>query len=308
MATVPNGIFDEFESDIETGNYYGQLYGRLIKMSIIAIREAIKGISPKGPIPLVLALPQSRDKAIPQPAELILHNIKIQPDLAQVDIKQAQLIHTGRAGGIQTLEIAQRFLYGLNHEYVLIGGVDSYCEYPILMALDEDKRLMATGRMDSFVPGEGAAFLLVTRNPAVALQVQGQCISLGNPGIAQEPGYMESEEPYLGEGLDQAFKKALLNTREPVTTLYSSMNGENFWAKEYGVALMRNQQHFVEELNVEHPADCFGDLGAATGTTLLILSAARLLSREKESSHLVYASSDNQWRAVVGLNKVPQLR
>jgi 3-oxoacyl-[acyl-carrier-protein] synthase-1 len=51
-----------------------------------------------------------------------------------------------------------------------------------------------------------------------------------------------SDETYRGDGLDAAFKQALSeHAGEGIHTIYASMNGENYWAKEFGVAYLRNK-------------------------------------------------------------------
>src|SRR5436190_637255 len=44
---------------------------------------------------------------------------------------------------------------------VLVGGLDSYLEPPLLDQLDDQRRLLGAGAPDGFVPGEGAAFVLL---------------------------------------------------------------------------------------------------------------------------------------------------
>jgi hypothetical protein len=61
----------------------------------------------------------------------------------------------------------------------------------------------------------------------------------------------------------------------PVHTIYSSMNGEHYWAKEYGVAMSRNPP--LRESKIAHPADCVADLGTATGAVLTGMATKHLL-------------------------------
>lgn len=72
--------------------------------------------------------------------------------------------------------------------------------------------------------------------------------------------------------LDRAFKKTLAG-QEPgsIDRIYSSMNGEHHWAKEYGVAL----------------------------------AAENLYKQPNTSAHLVYSSSDNARRGAIVMEKIP---
>ncbi len=116
---------------------------------------------------------------------------------------------------------------------------------------------------------------------------------------------MGSDEPYRGDGLDQAFKKALINHAQPnIHTIYSSMNGENHWAKEYGVAYIRNKPAFQGKVEIEHPAQCYGDVGAATAPLLIALAAEALFKDRNAHTHLVYSSSDTAKRGAIVVEKL----
>ena len=303
MSRVPDEVFSSIDIEIDEGDIYGQVYDRIIKMSVLALREAFSQVDIKKPVPLILSLPESNTTVDTIPEDLLKINILKQKDIP-VEPTQIRSIATGRAGVIQSLELAQRYLFDMGHDYVVIGGADCFLEYPILQYLDKDQRLNATGSMDGFAPGEGAGFLLITRHASAALKVDNKVISLNSPGVSQEPGHMRSEESYLGEGLDYSFKQALKTNKAKITRVYSSMNGESFWAKENGVAMMRNKKHFHDDVATEHPADCYGELGCSTGAVLIALSASQLFNETTEYNHLVYTSSDNEWRSSVVVNKV----
>ncbi|MFK5891689.1 MAG: hypothetical protein QM504_00540 [Pseudomonadota bacterium] len=303
MARVPDEIFTDFEGEIDEGDMYGEVYDHIIKMSIIALREAVSQSDITKPVPLIISLPESNPSLEAIPLDLLTKNLLNQTDIP-IDKTQIRSIATGRAGVIQSIELAQRYLFEMNHDYVLVGGSDCYLEYPTLQYLDADRRLNATGEMDGFVPAEAAGYILLTKHTQAALKIENKIVSLGSPGVAQEPGHLKSEEVYMGDGLDNSFKNALVTNNLLITRVYSSMNGESYWAKENGVAMMRNKKHFHENVTTEHPADCYGELGSATGAVLLALSVSQLFKETTECNHLVYTSSDNEWRASVVLNKI----
>jgi 3-oxoacyl-[acyl-carrier-protein] synthase-1 len=75
------------------------------------------------------------------------------------------------------------------------------------------------------------------------------------------------------------------------------MNGESHWAKEWGVGFLRSRASFDESHSMKHPADCFGDTGAAAGALLAGLAALDASS----GPALVYASSDLGPRASISI-------
>jgi 3-oxoacyl-[acyl-carrier-protein] synthase-1 len=98
---------------------------------------------------------------------------------------------------------------------------------------------------------------------------------LTGAAIGHEPGHLQSDAPYLGEGLAGAVGRLLAEAppAAPIACTYASFNGERYWAREFGVARVRNSGHFADAMQMEHPAECCGDLGAAHGPLLACLAA-----------------------------------
>ena len=97
----------------------------------------------------------------------------------------------------------------------------------------------------------------------------------------------------------EAVKLALNGNGEKIRTVFAGLNGENFGAKEWGVAYMRNSGHFEEEIKIEHPADCIGDVGAALGPVMIEIAVAGMNRGYIEAPCLVWCSSDYGQRAGV---------
>jgi 3-oxoacyl-[acyl-carrier-protein] synthase-1 len=255
---------------------------------------------------LILVMPEDTPDMAYITDEALITNLTNQPDLP-LHKDMVRCVRSGRAAGILGLEMARSLLYGQNADYVLVGGSDSYCTYQRLTGLDEDDRVLATDNMDGFAPGEGAGFMLLTRHPEHATVHKDHIIALCQPSSSQEPGHLGSEKPYQGEGLAAAFRQALADyAGDGIHSIYASMNGENFWSKEYGVAFMRNAPCWQENIKLEHPADCYGDLGSATAPVLIGLAAENLKQQPGVATHLVYSSSDGPWRAAVRVEKRPR--
>jgi 3-oxoacyl-[acyl-carrier-protein] synthase-1 len=126
-------------------------------------------------------------------------------------------------------------------------------------------------------------------------------------GVGREPGHRESSEPYRGEGLSAAFREAFAHVprqAEPVRTVYLSLNGESFWAKEWGVGHLRFHSRFAEALRIEHPAENFGDPGAGAGPLMVGMAALGLSRGYRQGPCLVSCSSDREERAAVLLRAV----
>jgi len=306
MALVPDGALPPLQDDLDIRGKASFRYRRILRMCHVAATQAMATYTGKTPIPVFFSAP-ANDVGLNEPLpKRIIHDLHQQTGLL-IDPAASRLMGTGRSGVLNALDLAFRYLYDTDAECVLIGGGDSYQNSELLAALDKEGRILAPGVMNGFAPGESAAFVLLTRNPALALRSATHLPSLLTPGIANEPGHLFSDEPYRGDGLDQAFKSALAAYDGDINigNIYSSMNCEHYWAKEYGVAITRNANAFDNEFEIHHPADCYGDLGAATGAVLINFVTQALLNGHITTPSLIYCSSDHQYRAAVCFEPLP---
>ena len=274
---------------------------RLLQMASGAIQEMFAHYQGE-PIPLIMAGPENSPDFNNQLPSHFLSLLRTQAKLP-ILYSASRILCTGRTGVLEAIRLAQYYLASGHYQQVLVGGVDSCQHTDWLHFLERDGRLKSespNGRGDTFAPGEGAAFLLLTNNPTLAMNEKGHRITLSAPGFGQEPGHIYSDQPYQGAGLDAAVKAALsvLPEQQHISTVFSSMNGEHYWAKEFGVAMTRSSERF-HNLKHEHPADCYGDIGAASGGALIAFAALHSLTRSTPTNCLVCTSSDSAYRAAI---------
>jgi 3-oxoacyl-[acyl-carrier-protein] synthase-1 len=199
------------------------------------------------------------------------------------------------------LQEAMNWLHSGKVEFALAGGVDSYLDLHILGSLDRDKRVLSPARADGFIPGEGSAFLLLASPEAARTHDLTPRARLSAVAADHEDGHLYSEKPYRGDGLARTFTRVFSdgNGQVPIRNVYATMNGESHWAKEWGVAYLRNRKFFDPAFSLHHPADCYGDLGAAAGLTLAGLAVHGIAEEYRESPSLIFASNDRGERAAV---------
>jgi 3-oxoacyl-[acyl-carrier-protein] synthase-1 len=295
MAMLPDDALPPLAPPLRKDHSINQRRKRMLQLADVALMQCLKSAGDiDGKLPLFLAGPETLPG---QPLAITdsFINALVEQTGAPIDIINSTVIPHGRAAGIIALEAAIQQLAKGTSPYVLVGGVDSYADDDLLYQLMEENRTLASGIMDGFAPGEGAAFLLLTAKPDDAAGLA----RLMQPGHAEESGHRYSNEPYLGDGLAEAFAIALQNSKQPVTTVFASLNGENHGAKEWGVAYARNSATIDTEFELCHPADCFGDTGAAIGPILLALAALGFQSGDLSAPALVWAASDGPKRAAV---------
>ena len=137
---------------------------RLARLGGPALREALTS-APGDPIPLLLGIAEPRDEARHPVGPEMLEVLSIQTGVA-FDRSCSKTYPLGRAAGLVALDDALTLLDRGRASSVLVGAVDSYLDLGLLEALDREGRLKTGDVSDGFVPGEGAAFLLIAASRA----------------------------------------------------------------------------------------------------------------------------------------------
>ncbi len=285
---------------------------RMLRLAQVALEDALAPLRPLGgdappapspgspawtPIPLLLSLPEQHTTLPLKPAKFLARLAQQAPDL--IDVSRSVAVPRGRAGGLMALREAAARLTRGDSPFVLVGGVDTLVDLYVLGTLDMQGRIRNEVNSDGFSPSEGASFLLLALASTAQQRGLTPLAQLFGQASGHESGHLYADEPYLGEGLAGTFASLLADTPppEPITCVYSSFNGERYWAREFGVARLRQSTSFAPEHQMEHPAECFGDLGAAHGTALAALAAHGVSRGYRGAPCLVYASSDYGDRA-----------
>jgi 3-oxoacyl-[acyl-carrier-protein] synthase-1 len=214
----------------------------------------------------------------------------------KVDRARSVVVPRGRAAGLMALEQALAAIQAQPALTVIVGGVDSYLDLRLLSALDNEQRILGGRAMDGFIPAEGAAFFVLS-GPGAA---NGHPVTVNAAASAMDPGHRYGSEPARGEGLAAALEQARQRAGKlhaPIGTTFAGFNGESFDAKLWGVARLRHGDLFSPTMIVDHPADKFGDTGAAMGAILIALAAKSLESGTRPGPALVWAASDREPRA-----------
>ncbi len=211
----------------------------------------------------------------------------------------------GHAGGLMSLQAAAQALSRGEVETALVIGVDSYHDTRTIASLDLRRRLMSGRNRSGFPPGEAAGACLLVRGEVAQRHRLPVFARIRSAATAIEPHPLRSTEPCLGEGLTAVLSSVAGSLRVPhelITASYCDLNGERYRNDEYVYALMRAQEAFVDPHDYISPADCWGDVGAASGllfVVLAVVSSAR--GYAKGSVAVLWAGSDSGYRSAVAL-------
>lgn len=291
LASLPEEVVPPLEEALE-GEGLSQRARRMLRLAGPALNQARISLGPTELPALFLAVPETLPTMAPSVERTFLRHLHRQAG-GGFALERSRLFASGRAGGFEAASAALDALSGKGNS-VLVGGVDTHYDARLLSTLDLEGRILAEGVMDGFAPGEGAGFLLLGRRgpaekPALA--------NLYSPGIGAEAGHRYSTKPYLGDGLAGAIASALDSAKgRPIPAVLSGLNGENHGAKEWGVSIARNFDSFADPFRHDHPAEFYGDLGAATGPVLIGLAAFGLRQGHFSGPCLTWCASDTALR------------
>ncbi|MCK4706827.1 MAG: hypothetical protein KAT90_15230, partial [Gammaproteobacteria bacterium] len=293
MSVIPQELLDESLVEEKIIGKISPRHARMLQLSKLALMQ-INTIPNDIKIPLFLAGPETVNVSDPQLKKKFIENVCSQCEV-ELDVDSSRIVSTGRAGGLDVIDLAIRYLEVAPVDYVLVGAVDTFHEKDVMEYYMKNGRIQTNSTMDGFVPGEGAAFLLLSKKPSPNdAEVWPFIIE---PGIDQEEGHLFSDETYTGSGLATAATKALSQSGiTSINTIYSSMNGEHYFAKELGVMIIRNKKAF-DDYELLHPADCYGDLGAAAGIVMIGMACISLSEKQDTSPYLICCSSDSASRS-----------
>jgi 3-oxoacyl-[acyl-carrier-protein] synthase-1 len=249
--------------------------------------------------PLLIGIPSD----VPGLAQALAANFR--KPIGAAHIRSVDTVAAGHSAALIALEIAVDRIKSGSADWFLVGGVESYIDPERLERLDETGQLHAPSNAWGFIPGEGAAFCVITtvRNAVRwGIQPRERIVSVAS---ARESNLIRTGSVCVGIGLSAAIRNVLfaLPSEAQVDTVVCDMNGDAYRADEYGFTVARMGEHFRDSTDVTTPADCWGDVGAASGLLFLALVLAVARKGYIKGPHaLVWTSSDTGERAAVLLH------
>jgi 3-oxoacyl-[acyl-carrier-protein] synthase I len=219
------------------------------------------------------------------------------------------VLQRGHAGGLMALQAAAQSLHRRDVDMALVVAVDSYHDRQILHSLDLRRRLMSAENRGGFPPGEAASACVLLRADSLVHRGLPRLARLRAAATALEPNTLKASTPCCGEGLSavlSAVTQRLCSEGGLVTDSYCDLNGERYRNEEFVYALLRTQHAFVDANAYICPADCFGDVGAASGLLYLALAVTAQSRRYAKGDHAVlWAGSDDGYRSAVTVTSNP---
>ena len=282
---------------------------RLLALAETALREACMSLNDvpefSRPVPVYLALPELRPGFTESDATAVRSGLAAFRDLP-IEISEVNSLTQGHAAGLAGFKLACDRIQQGPFEACLVGGVDSYFQPDTMEWLDENRQLSGSISRSGFVPGEAAGFCLLMTERAQERFGLKALARVRAVGIGKETKLIKTQNICLAEGLTAAVRDAVNGLRLPLDTInmvICDMNSERYRSEEWGFVCLRLSQYFDDPTIYVSPADCWGDLGAASGPLYAMLAchaSARNYAVGRRT--MLWASSESGLRAAAVLD------
>ncbi len=247
---------------------------KLLQMAVMAVREALADCpefnAPE--TPLLLCLPE-----LNRPGRVLDNDnqlfFELQSELGLEFHENSRIIASGHVSVALALRHAQQLIHQQGHLRALVVATDSFLVTPTLAHFEQEDRLLTSQNSNGFIPGE-AGVALVLESPG---RVSGERLCCHGLGFGVESAHVASDLPLRGDGLTMAIKDSLRDAGCQMGDLdfrITDLSGEQYYFKEASLALSRTLRTRKEQFDIWHPADCIGEVGAASGAVMLVVLKA----------------------------------
>ncbi len=302
MSLLNDALLPKLHSDLQADPLIISRTLREVQLSSIALKDLAKNATGLSDIPVYLGVHEQLSEYSPPCDESFIDYLSTQSEI-NFNTNDSKLFPLGKAAGLMALEAAIKDIKDRKFDQIIVGGAETYCDSALLGFLVNENRVRVHGISDGFIPGEGAAFIIVGSGD----KTENKLAKIDSIGTGFENGHLYSEEPYQGDGLAEAFTNCFGPEDEPtnkVKTVFAGFNGENFNAKEWGVAFLRHEQFFDANYAMNHPVESFGDPGAALGIIMIGMVVNGFTDTYINSPCLIWCSSDKGSRGAVLISDI----
>ncbi|MBW2459050.1 MAG: hypothetical protein JRI68_31410 [Deltaproteobacteria bacterium] len=210
----------------------------------------------------------------------------------------------GNASAAVSLTDGLASLEGRQCDALVLGAVHTDYDPPWIQSLSERGRLFKADNLDSFIPGELAAFLILMREDVMRRAGLPALAGVVNVATGTETATPEDDRSaYEAKGLTYTVREATAGMVEEGLSAGWALTDLTFEQRrvhEWQSVLIRTRKVWTEPYMVESPAQRMGNLGAAAIPLGMVLAAVGWRCRSAPAPvAVVFAGSDGGARGAV---------
>ncbi len=281
IVSAPPGVAD-----------IGDIAGAIAAMAVAAVSRLADG----GPLPVFLALPEARPGLGPDLGQRVAARLAEAVPGCKVALSDGG----GHAGAGSAFSRAGAWLDRNRRSVIAVVGADSYLHPETIAWLDRNRQLHATYNAWGFIPGAAAGACLLCHPQLAQTRPKPPVAVIEAVATDREEVPIKTDGVCLGRAMSRIVSTLLEGQAEGAVfdNFYCDQNGESYRADEIGFMLARAAGRFRDPSDFMAPADCWGDVGAAT-LPLCVALAAEAADRGYAAGpvSLILAGSESGLRA-----------
>ncbi|MGI0016319.1 MAG: hypothetical protein ACREBU_23105, partial [Nitrososphaera sp.] len=219
--------------------------------------------------------------------------------LGIASIGRCEILPYGAASAQVALQRANQILESGIAGSCIIGVADTHWHIRVTRWHENNYRLKCGYLTDGLMPGEAVCFLVVEKGQMARTRGASILALIQAASVSREKATVLSDQPNTAKGLTDVVRASLREAgilAKDIGTVWSDLNGESYRAREWAFTEIRCG--FQTHTELMHPADCHGDLGAASDANLLGLAVmAQASGWAQVKPSLVFAGSEDGVRA-----------
>jgi 3-oxoacyl-[acyl-carrier-protein] synthase-1 len=201
---------------------------RMLRLAAPSLQAIAKDL--ERPVPVFIGLPELKPAESSWMAHVPAYLQKITG--AAIDRERSAVVPHGRAAGLMALELALNTLQSDPTATVIVGGVDTHLDLRLLALLEHEKRILGPRVMDGFIPGEGAAFYVLTGASSAQPPIKRSACACTRCGVddgSRSPLWERAlQRRGAGSRVESAPRQRAGQLPGQVATTFAGFNGENF--------------------------------------------------------------------------------
>jgi 3-oxoacyl-[acyl-carrier-protein] synthase I len=268
-------------------------HSRLVSLVKLATESVELSTAYLPPMPAWCVVPapvgSANDDNFQRTAALIARTLN---DLAPVS--DVQMVNMAHDGALTALTAIRSWLTSEEPRSAILCAVDSWLDDARLDELEARGRVRTRSVAQGMIPGEGAGIILFANRAWVTSTKSSVLARLIGIGVGVEPQPWFTEQPCAATGLTTALRAAFSESGESLRAdrTWCDLNGEAWRVDEWMYAYIRTVNNQPEPLRLIHPADLWGDIGAASGALLLAMAAHTLHRSAQREAALIWCAAD----------------
>lgn len=264
---------------------------RMMRLATSAVTDCLERSGPvPEPLPVLLSVPAERPGWATQDA------IRFAQDLfeyleVEVCRERSMMLANAHAGGLALLGEAVEMIRAGEASAVLVVGVHSH-DITSLDWMEKGGRLKSPDRPNGLIAGEGAGVVQVVGREWADRTAFIPDIEVVAGAFGEEPKPWFTGAPVTGDGLSAVAQSLLDPEGRTADVTFADLTGEPWRAEEWNTAYLRTGRKHGHPLSLHHPANGWGDVGAAAGPLLTIAAWDHLRGDTDAQTALVLCASD----------------